>query len=54
MHWQQWFTLIIFFLGFGFNVAVASVRPDKAQTFYIGCLVMLFYQWVLWTGGWYS
>lgn len=54
MHWQQWTTLIVFEIGFTFNMLISFTRPDKAATFLMACIIMLMYQFVLWSGGWYQ
>lgn len=54
MHWQQWVTVTVFGLGFALNMATSFTRPEKAFAATIASTLMLMYQWVLWSGGWYQ
>ena len=55
MHWPQAVTIGFFILGFFVNMLASySEKPNVAKQGLVAMPIMLFYQWVLWYGGWYS
>jgi hypothetical protein len=55
-HWFQWLTLGAAILNVLIHFYGASVtkNPSTAVTQMASILGVVFFQWVLWFGGWYS